>query len=167
MRVWSSRFRRYRGTWLLTLLSEESPERARERNVSARSSVDFDNWCAFQGLNQVTILGRVGSDPSTKGSEDRPVVTFAVATNANIKAAGGDTRTITEWHRICCFQPNLRESASNYMQKGTRVLVTGRLSYGQIVDGNGSVHQTTSIIAGKICVVHQGMEFKAQNYFSR
>jgi len=55
-----------------------------------------------------------------------------------------------EWHRICCFRAGLRELAYQYVKKGQRVYVTGRLTYGEIIDAHGVQRQTTGIIAEDI-----------------
>lgn len=108
------------------------------------------------------LLGRAGSDPQTKGTEDHPVVTFSIATNTKIKSSGEEAaRVSTDWHRVCCFQPKLREMTTKYLQRGSRVLVTGKIAYGQIVDGQGSVHQTTSIVAGNICLFMNIFKFES------
>lgn len=56
----------------------------------------------------------------------------------------------TDWHRIAVFRPNLRENVYNYMRKGQRVLVNGRLSYGEVKDEDGNTRTATSIIAEDI-----------------
>lgn len=40
------------------------------------------------GMNQVTLLGRVGQDPTEMGTDKHPVVVFGLATNTNIKGQG-------------------------------------------------------------------------------
>ncbi|XP_014211062.1 single-stranded DNA-binding protein, mitochondrial [Copidosoma floridanum] len=101
-------------------------------------------------INQVTLLGRVGAEPQKRGNEDHPVVVFSIATHINYKYEGGDLMQKTDWHRICVFKPNLRETVYNYMRKGQRVMVNGRLSYGEIKDEEGKMKSTTSIIADDI-----------------
>ena len=70
------------------------------------------------GLNQVTLLGRVGVDPQMKGSDKHPVVTFSLATNTNIRMDGESLRQKTEWHRISVFKPFLRDSVHSFVKKG-------------------------------------------------
>jgi len=100
------------------------------------------------GLNQVTLLGRVGADPQLKGTDKHPVVTFSLATNSNIKMEGDWIRQKTDWHRISVFKPFLRDSVHANIKKGSRVLISGKILYGGIVDANGQTHQTTTIVAG-------------------
>lgn len=71
------------------------------------------------GLNQVTLLGRVGVDPQLKGTSAHPVVTLSLATNSVIRPAdGGQLRQRTEWHRISIFKPNLRDTVFSFVKKG-------------------------------------------------
>ena len=45
----------------------------------------------FPGLNNVTLLGRVGSDPQLRGSERHPVVSLSMATNFRYRPGGPDS----------------------------------------------------------------------------
>lgn len=53
----------------------------------------------------------------------------------------------TEWHRVVCFKPGLREIVLNYLKKGQRVFVTGKITYGEIKSDDGQVRSTTAIAA--------------------
>lgn len=101
-------------------------------------------------INQVTLLGRVGIDPAVRGTEQNPVVTFSLATNSVFKTANEGLAQRAEWHRISVFQPNLRDLSLQYIKKGMRIYLSGRLSYGQITDASGVTRTATSIIADDI-----------------
>ncbi|KAI5733344.1 hypothetical protein M8J76_010763 [Diaphorina citri] len=103
-------------------------------------------------INQVTLLGRVGADPQKRGTEEHPVVLFSLATHINFKPdrEKGTVTQKTEWHRICVFKPVLRDTVYNYVQKGQRVHVTGKLTYGEVVDSQGQSRPTASIVADDI-----------------
>lgn len=62
----------------------------------------------------------------------------------------GETTQKTEWHRICIFKPNLRETVQTYLKKGQRVLVNGRLAYGEIQTAAGDTKETASIVADEV-----------------
>lgn len=49
----------------------------------------YNTFILFTGLNQVTLLGRVGGEPQKRGNEEHPVVTFSLATHVNYKYEGG------------------------------------------------------------------------------
>uniref|UniRef100_A0A0K8TSF7 Putative single-stranded dna-binding protein n=1 Tax=Tabanus bromius TaxID=304241 RepID=A0A0K8TSF7_TABBR len=101
-------------------------------------------------LNSVTLLGRVGADPQKRGNEEHPVVTFSLATHNNYRYESGDWSQRTDWHRIVVFKPNLRESVLEYLKKGQRTLVQGRITYGEITDQEGKQRLSTSIIADDV-----------------
>merc|ERR1712059_21261 len=102
-----------------------------------------------KSINQVTLLGRVGSDPQVRGSETKQVTIFSLATNTRWKT-GEEWSYRTDWHNIAVFQPNLKEKTYTYITKGSRVYVTGKLLYGEITDRNGVKRTTTSIAADDI-----------------
>nr|XP_015208805.1 PREDICTED: single-stranded DNA-binding protein, mitochondrial [Lepisosteus oculatus] len=62
----------------------------------------------------------------------------------------GDISQKTTWHRISVFRPGLRDVAYQYVKKGARVLVEGKLDYGEYVDKNNVRRQATTIIADNI-----------------
>lgn len=108
-----------------------------------------------RSLNQVTLLGRVGADPQIRGSEDRPVTAFRLATNSawkNVNQRAGEPEWTqkTEWHNCVVFKPGLRETAFNNVNKGSRIHITGRLMYGEYMDKQGITRQTTSIVCEDI-----------------
>ena len=98
----------------------------------------------------MTLLGRVGADPLKRGTDQHPVVTFSLATHNNYKYESGDWVQRTDWHRIVVFKPQLGESLQNFLKKGQRCLVTGKISYGEITDQEGKTRMSTSIIADDV-----------------
>jgi single-strand DNA-binding protein len=101
-------------------------------------------------VNQVTLVGRVGADPQKRGTAEHPVVTFSVATHNNYKYDSGDWLQKTDWHRVVVFKPSLRDAVAQYLKKGQRTMVIGKISYGEIVDQEGKTRQATSIIADDV-----------------
>ncbi|XP_076629478.1 mitochondrial single stranded DNA-binding protein [Colletes latitarsis] len=101
-------------------------------------------------INQITLLGRTGNDPQKRGSEDHPVVIFSLATHSNYRYSNGDFMQRTEWHRICIFKPNLRDTVTKYLKKGQRVLVVGKVSYGEFKDEEGETKSSTAVIADDV-----------------
>nr|SVE78669.1 EOG090X0O5J [Daphnia lumholtzi] len=122
---------------------------AEDENASVGVSVE-------KTINSVTLLGRVGSNPVKRGSPDHPVVTFSLATNSNYSYANGDITQKTEWHRICVFKPYLRESTFKYTAKGQRVLIQGRIVYGEIKEPEGQLRHTSSIVADDVIFFKNG-----------
>ncbi|XP_011502051.1 PREDICTED: single-stranded DNA-binding protein, mitochondrial [Ceratosolen solmsi marchali] len=123
-------------------------------NILTRGFGSVLNKNLEKTLNQITLLGRVGQEPQKRGSEDHPVIVFSVATHVNYKQNEDDFIQKTDWHRICIFKPTLRETVYNYLKKGQRVLIHGRISYGEIKNDNGDSKVSTSIIADDVIFFH-------------
>ncbi|KAL0962739.1 hypothetical protein UPYG_G00344690 [Umbra pygmaea] len=85
-----------------------------------------------------------------------PVTIFSMATNEMWRTGevesspAADVSQKTTWHRVSIFKPGLRDVAYQYVKKGSRVLVEGKLDYGEYVDKNNVRRQATTIIADNI-----------------
>lgn len=64
----------------------------------------------------------------------------------------------TEWHRVVCFKPGLREIVLNYLKKGQRVFVTGKITYGEIKADDGQIRSTTAIAAEDVIFLQGNQE---------
>ncbi|XP_066254119.1 single-stranded DNA-binding protein, mitochondrial [Euwallacea similis] len=120
------------------------------RLASSATSTQQEPAKLEKTINQVTLLGRVGGDPQRKGSEEHPVAIFSLATHTNYRYDSGEFLQRTEWHRVVCFKPGLRETVLNFLKKGQRVHVTGRITYGEVKDDEGASRSTTAIAADDI-----------------
>uniref|UniRef100_A0A6M2E472 Putative single-stranded dna-binding protein mitochondrial n=1 Tax=Amblyomma tuberculatum TaxID=48802 RepID=A0A6M2E472_9ACAR len=109
-----------------------------------------------KSINQVTLLGRVGIEPQLRGTDANPVVVFTLATNSNYRYETGEVQQKTQWHRISVFKPFLRNSVHQYTRKGSRVLVQGRLVYGEVTDTKGATHVTSTVVADDVIFLSQG-----------
>ncbi|HZT08803.1 MAG TPA: single-stranded DNA-binding protein [Chloroflexota bacterium] len=80
------------------------------------------------GLCKAVIIGNLGGDPEMRYSAaGRPFTTFSVACNRNYTGPDGERREETEWFRVTA-NGKLAEVCSQYLSKGRRVYVEGRLS---------------------------------------
>ncbi|XP_055375333.1 single-stranded DNA-binding protein, mitochondrial [Condylostylus longicornis] len=109
-------------------------------------------------INSITLLGRIGADPQKRGTDQHPVVTFSLATHNNYKYESGDWAQRTDWHRIVVFKPSLRDTVMDFMKKGQRALVQGKITYGEITDTEGNQRTSTSIIADDIVFFRENKE---------
>ncbi|NXA65928.1 SSBP protein, partial [Mohoua ochrocephala] len=106
-------------------------------------------------MNRVQLLGRVGQDPIMRQVEGKnPVTIFSLATNemwrtgdSEMSQGGGDISQKTTWHRISVFRPGLRDVTYQYVRKGSRIFVEGKIDYGEYTDKNNVRRQATTIIA--------------------
>jgi single-strand DNA-binding protein len=76
---------------------------------------------------KATLVGNLGQDPEMRYSaEGRPVLTFRVASNYRTRSPEGEWQDRTEWVRVRVVGQRA-ESLSQYLHKGSRVFVDGRL----------------------------------------
>lgn len=80
-----------------------------------------------RSLNQVTLMGNLTRDPELRQTPTgQNVTSFSLALNRSYKDAGGDWQEATDYIDIVCWGP-LAERVAQYMSKGRRCLVQGRL----------------------------------------
>uniref|UniRef100_A0A915KVE7 Single-stranded DNA-binding protein n=1 Tax=Romanomermis culicivorax TaxID=13658 RepID=A0A915KVE7_ROMCU len=83
-------------------------------------------------FNMVHLVGRVGCDPITRGTETSNVVCFSLATDRHFRDDGISRNSITDWHNIAALQPNLQSYVKNNVRKGDLVSITGSLNYRRV-----------------------------------
>ncbi len=99
------------------------------------------------GLNKVMIIGNLGADPEMRYTADGAAVTnFRIAASRNYTGADGERKEETEWFRIVAFR-KLAELCNQYLQKGRRVYVEGRLQTRSWEGQDGQKRYTTEVIA--------------------
>jgi len=95
-------------------------------------------------VNKVILVGRLGADPEIRYTLDgKPVAVFRIATN-EVFVKNGEKETITEWHRLVAFG-RLAEICGEYLTKGTRVYVEGKLRTRKFEDKQGQVRFITEV----------------------
>lgn len=103
---------------------------------------------ASRGVNKVIIVGNLGNDPEVRYMPNgNAVANISVATSESWKdKASGETQERTEWHRIVLFR-RLGEIAGEYLKKGAKVYIEGRLQTRSWEDEGGKKRYATEIIA--------------------
>jgi single-strand DNA-binding protein len=77
---------------------------------------------------KATIIGNLGGDPEMRYSAaGRPFTTFSVACNRTYTTADGERHEQTEWFRVTA-NGRLAEVCNQYLSKGKKVYIEGRLS---------------------------------------
>jgi len=101
-------------------------------------------------VNKVILVGRLGADPEVRyAPSGSPVANFRMATNRVWKDRDGNVQESTEWHRVVAWN-RLAEVIKEYVKKGHRIYVEGRIQYREWEDQNGQRRFTTEIIATDI-----------------
>lgn len=98
------------------------------------------------GVNKVIIVGNLGNDPEIRTMPNgEAVANISVATSESwLDKTTNERREITEWHRIV-FYRRQAEVAGEYLRKGSKVYVEGRLRTRKWQDQNGQDRYTTEI----------------------
>ncbi len=80
-----------------------------------------------KSVNKVILLGNLGKDPELKTTPSgMAIATFSLATSSSVKDKDGNWQDRTEWHNLKAFQ-RTAEIAAQYLKKGNKVYVEGRL----------------------------------------
>lgn len=109
-------------------------------------------------LNKAYILGRVTQDPELKTlSSGASVVSFGVATNRVWKDKEGNRQESTEFHNIVAFNRQA-EILSQYAQKGTLLLIEGRLQTRSWEGQDGQKRYKTEIVAEQFQLGPKGQQ---------
>jgi single-strand DNA-binding protein len=104
-----------------------------------------------RGINKVILIGNLGADPDTKMTQQGSAITnLNIATDESYKDKNtGQMVPKTEWHRIVMFN-RLAEIAKDYLRKGSKVYIEGKLQTRKWQDQNGQERYTTEIIANEL-----------------
>ena len=103
---------------------------------------------ASRGINKIILIGNCGKDPETRYSASgSAVTTVSVATGESWRdKQTGETQERTEWHRVVMFA-RLGEVARDYLRKGSKVYVEGRLQTRKWQGQDGADRYTTEVVA--------------------
>ena len=98
-------------------------------------------------INKVILIGNLGADPETRFTQSGvQVTTFSLATTERWKDPDGQPREQTEWHRIVAWR-KLAEICGQYLHKGSKVYIEGKLQTRKWQDQSGQDRYTTEIVA--------------------
>jgi len=99
-----------------------------------------------KGVNKVLIIGNLGQDPEVRYMPNgNAVANFTVATSESWQDQQGQKQDRTEWHRIVIYR-KLAEIAGQYLHKGSKVYLEGKLQTREWQDQQGQKRYTTEII---------------------
>ncbi|OQX33667.1 MAG: single-stranded DNA-binding protein, partial [Oceanospirillales bacterium LUC14_002_19_P2] len=100
-----------------------------------------------RGVNKVILIGNLGSDPEIRYMPSGDAVAnFNMATHESWKDRNtGELQERTEWHRIVMFG-KLAEIAQQYLRKGSKVYIEGKLQTRKWQDQQGTDRYTTEIV---------------------
>ena len=98
-------------------------------------------------INKAILIGNLGADPEIRYTPNgTPVATFSIATTERRKGQDGQVQESTEWHRIVAWQ-RLAEICGEYLAKGSKVYIEGKIKTRKWQDKQGVDRYTTEIQA--------------------
>lgn len=99
-------------------------------------------------VNKAIIVGNLGGDPIRKhGSNGKDFFTFSVATSEHWTDRGtGEKRERTDWHSVVVFNERLNNFCENFLRKGTKVYIEGKLRTRSWENQQGEKQYKTEII---------------------
>jgi single-strand DNA-binding protein len=106
-----------------------------------------------RGLNKVMIIGNLGKDPEMKYTQQgKPVTTFSVAVSRTRRDADGQMKDETEWFRVVAWE-KLAETCNEYLRKGSKVYIEGRLQTREYQAQDGQTRQSVEIVANEMLIL--------------
>ena len=120
--------------------------------------------------NIVILAGNVGATPEVRTTQGGTKIThFSLATSRPkrdsdgkvIKDRDGYRVEDTEWHRITCFN-GVGKTVEDYVQKGMKVMVRGRIHYTSWTDSDDIKRYGTEIIADEVTFLTRARQAAGQ-----
>jgi single-strand DNA-binding protein len=108
-----------------------------------------------RSLNKVMLIGNVGAEPEIRSTGSGvKVAKVSLATNRTFNDRSGQQQEKTEWHRLT-FWDRMAELVEQYVHKGDRLYIEGRLEYSQSQDDHGNVRYFTDIVVREMVMLGQ------------
>ncbi|MEX0772490.1 MAG: single-stranded DNA-binding protein [Balneolales bacterium] len=100
----------------------------------------------MSSLNKAMIIGNLGADPDVRYTQsNKAVATLSIATSEKFKNNNGELQERTEWHRVVVWN-RLAEICQQYLKKGSKVYIEGKIQTNAWEDKDGQKRYTTEIL---------------------
>jgi len=99
-------------------------------------------------LNEVKLIGSVGQQPEMSSTKDgKKIAKLSIATTQKWKdRETNEFKEKTEWHKVTVFNNKLAEIIEQYVNKGSLIMVEGRLQHEKWTDQNGQEKRFTHVV---------------------
>ncbi|SMX25382.1 single-stranded DNA-binding protein [Boseongicola aestuarii] len=99
-------------------------------------------------VNKVILVGNLGRDPEVRTFQNGgKVCNLRIATSENWKDRNtGERKERTEWHSVAIFNENLARLAEQYLRKGSKVYIEGKLETRKWQDQSGQDRYSTEVV---------------------
>ncbi|MDQ7733805.1 single-stranded DNA-binding protein [Halomonas sp. SpR1] len=118
-----------------------------------------------RGVNKVILIGNLGQDPEVRFTQGgTTVANLNIATSDSwLDRNSGQRQERTEWHRVILFKKTA-EIAQQYLRKGSKVYIEGRLQTRKWQDQSGQDRYTTEIVANDMQMLDSGGQQQAPQH---
>ncbi|MGA9252958.1 MAG: single-stranded DNA-binding protein [Roseobacter sp.] len=99
-------------------------------------------------VNKVILIGNLGRDPEVRNFQNGgKVCNLRIATSESWKDRNtGERKERTEWHSVAIFNENLARLAEQYLRKGSKVYIEGKLETRKWQDQSGQDKYSTEVV---------------------
>ena len=99
-------------------------------------------------LNKVMLIGNLGADPEVRSFQNGgKVCNLRIATSETWKdRQSGERKEKTEWHTVAIFSEGLVGVAEQYLRKGSKVYIEGKLQTRKWQDQSGNDRYSTEVV---------------------
>ena len=98
-------------------------------------------------MNKIMLIGNLGRDPELNYTPNGVAIAkFSLAVNRFSKSPSGERQEETEWFNIVAWR-QLAETCANYLHKGQKIYIEGRLASRKYTDKNGVERTAVEVVA--------------------
>ena len=109
-----------------------------------------------RSLNKVTLIGNAGVDPDVRTTASGArVAKLSLATSRSFPDRSGQQQERTDWHRLTFFG-RLADVVEQWVKKGDRLFVEGRIEYSQTQDDRGGTRYWTDVVVNEMIMLGSG-----------
>ena len=109
-----------------------------------------------RSVNKAMLIGNVGSDPDIRATASGArVAKVSLATSRTFQDRSGATQERTEWHRLTIWG-RLVDVVEQWVRKGDRLYVEGRIEYSESQDDRGNTRYWTDINVRELMMLGSG-----------
>ncbi len=115
-----------------------------------------------RSLSRVQLIGNLGRDAEMRYTPSgAPVTEFRLAVNRSRRGQDGQWIQETDWYRVVCWN-RLAEFADQYLKRGMRVYVDGRLQLRRYSGTDGQERTVVEVVARDIIMLSARPEEPAE-----
>ena len=106
-----------------------------------------------RSLNKIMLIGNVGSEPEVRSTASGArLAKMSLATNRSFQDRTGQQQERTDWHRLTFFG-KLADIVEQWVHKGDKIFVEGRVEYSQTQDDQGGTKYWTDIVVNEMMML--------------